>query len=113
MKSGYFVNVTFVNDSEMKELNNKYRKKDYPTDVLSFNVDEEILSSGEDMVSGEALNGAKVGMKVKYYMGDIVINIDQAKRQAEEAGVAFEEEISKLVAHGMLHLQGVHHEGDE
>lgn len=113
MKSGYFVDVAFVNDTEMQELNKKYRKKDYPTDVLSFNVDEEILSSDEDLASGKVLNVAETGVKAKYYLGYIVVNVDQAKRQAEEAGITFEEEISKLVAHGMLHLQGVHHEGDE
>ncbi len=101
MKSGYFVNVTFVNDDEMKELNSKFRKKDYTTDVLSFNVDEQIPGD------------PKLGVKEKYYLGDIVVNIDQAKRQALDAGITFEEEVSKLVAHGMLHLQGVHHEGDE
>jgi len=83
------VNVSFVGDAEMQKLNKKYRGKDKTTDVLSFNINEEL------------------------HLGDIVVNIDQAKRQAGEYKNTLEEEIAELVAHGMLHLQGVHHEHDE
>ena len=89
-----FVNVSFVDDSEMKKLNKKYRNKDYSTDVLSFNMDEK-MDDG------------------RFYLGDIVVNVEQAERQAGEFGNTLQEEISALIAHGMLHLQGVHHEGDE
>ena len=74
-------------------LNKKHREKDEATDVLSFNMDEE--HEGE------------------YYLGDIVVNKQQAERQAGEFGNTVEEEISELVAHGVLHLLGVHHDGDE
>ncbi|OGC49843.1 rRNA maturation RNase YbeY [candidate division WWE3 bacterium RIFCSPHIGHO2_01_FULL_40_23] len=93
MKKKSYVNVSFVGDLEMKRLNKKHRGKDYTTDVLSFNINEK-LEAG------------------KFYLGDIVINVDQAKRQAKEFGNTYEEEIAELVAHGMLHLQGVHHEDD-
>lgn len=83
------MNVSFVGDAEMQKLNKKYRGKDKTTDVLSFNINEEL------------------------HLGDIVVNIDQAKRQAGEYKNTLEEEIAELVAHGMLHLQGVHHEHDE
>ena len=89
MKENTFVNVSFVGDAEMQKLNKKYRGKDKTTDVLSFNINEEL------------------------HLGDIVVNIDQAKRQAGEYKNTLEEEIAELVAHGMLHLQGVHHEHDE
>lgn len=89
-----FVSVSFVGDEEIQRLNKEYRDKDTSTDVLSFNIDEE----NED---GE------------YYLGDIVVNVEQAKRQAKEYSNTAEEEISELVAHGMMHLMGVHHEGDE
>lgn len=94
MKNNAFVNISFVTDPEMKKLNKKHRGKDYATDVLSFNMDEK-LDDG------------------RYYLGDIVVNIEQAERQAKEYDNTVEEEISELVAHGMLHLQGVHHEGDD
>jgi len=89
-----FVTISFVGDSEMKKLNKKYRNKDYPTDVLSFDIDEK---TDDD----------------KFYLGDIAVNIEQAERQAGKFGNTLQEEVSALVAHGMLHLQGVHHKGDD
>lgn len=89
-----YISILFVGDSEIKKLNKKYRKKDYPTDVLSFNIDE----NREDGT---------------FYLGDVVVNRDQAKRQAGEYGNTLEEEISELAAHGVLHLLGVHHAGDD
>lgn len=94
IKSGTFVNVSFVSDSEMKKLNKKYRDKSYSTDVLSFEVKEKTEDG-------------------RFYLGDVVINVDAVGRQAKELGHTFEEEVAQLTAHGMLHLQGVHHEGDE
>ena len=89
-----FINVTFVGDNEMLELNKKWKNKDYPTDVLSFNINE-------DMEDG------------RFYLGDIVVNIDQAERQSSEYNNDLNHEISELVEHGVLHLLGVHHEHDE
>lgn len=89
-----FINVTLVNDSQMLDLNSKYKKKDYPTDVLSFNINEQMEDG-------------------KFYLGDVVVNIDQAKRQASEYGNDTKHEIAELVEHGVLHLLGVHHEHDE
>ena len=88
------ISISIVNDSEMKKLNKEYLDRDYPTDVLSFNIDE----------------GQEDGT---YYLGDVVVNRDQAKRQANEYGNSLEEEIGELIEHGILHLLGVHHEGDE
>lgn len=89
-----FINVTLVRDSQMLELNSKYKNKDYPTDVLSFNINEKM---------GDG----------KFYLGDIVVNIDQAERQSVEYGNDLKHEIAELVEHGVLHLLGVHHEHDE
>ena len=88
-----YISVSIVDDSEIKKLNKKYRKKDYPTDVLSFNINERREDGS-------------------FYLGDVIVNKDQAKRQAGEYGNSVEEEISELTAHGVLHLLGVHHEGD-
>jgi len=86
-----FVNITLTSDAEIKKLNKKYRQKDVPTDVLSFNVDETLPDG-------------------RFYLGDIVISRETAFRQAAASGHSLEQEISELVAHGMLHLQGIHHE---
>ncbi|MEN9389709.1 MAG: hypothetical protein RLY61_793 [Candidatus Parcubacteria bacterium] len=92
-KTNITVSISIADDKTIQELNKKYRAKDYATDVLSFNMDEE-------------LDG-------QYLLGDIVVNKDQAQRQAAQYGNTLEEEIAELVSHGMLHLLGVHHDGDE
>ncbi len=95
VKKNTRIQIYLVGDKEIQELNKKYRDADYPTDVLSFEMDET-------MPNGE------------YYLGDILINIDQAKRQMKTYGnndVRFE--IAQLAEHGVLHLLGIHHEGDE
>jgi probable rRNA maturation factor len=89
-----FINITLVKDEKMLELNSQYKKKDYPTDVLSFNINEKMEDG-------------------KFYLGDVVVNIDQAQRQAGEYGNTLQQEISELAGHGILHLLGVHHEHDE
>jgi probable rRNA maturation factor len=89
-----YISVTLSNDSTIKELNKKYLKKNSITDVLSFEINEK----------------QKDGT---LYLGDVVVNKDQAKRQARDYDNTVEEEISDLVAHGVLHLLGVHHENDD
>ena len=79
----------------MRELNKKYRGKDKSTDVLSFSMRE-----GETFPSNEKEN-----------LGDIVISLDYARRQAKEFEVSLEDEIRRLLVHGCLHLLGYEHEG--
>ena len=78
----------------MQELNKKHRGIDYPTDVLSFEISEKLP------------DGTRI-------MGDIVVDGDYARRQAKELGHSVEEEIAFLVAHGAMHLMGVHHDEDD
>ncbi len=94
LKKKTFISVSIVDDKEMKELNKKYLKRNYTTDVLSFETKER-QDSGE------------------MYLGDVVVNKEQARRQAKDYGNTYEEEISDLVGHGVLHLLGVHHEEKE
>ncbi|MBI2414814.1 rRNA maturation RNase YbeY [candidate division WWE3 bacterium] len=89
-----YISISITGDKKIKSLNKKYRNKDYSTDVLSFNID----TVNEDGV---------------YYLGDIIINKEQAARQAKDFGNSIEEEISDLAGHGVLHLLGVHHDGDD
>lgn len=83
--------VSIVDDKKMQLLNEKHRGIVHPTDVLSFELSEELP------------DGTKL-------MGDIVVDEDYAKKQAKELGHSVEEEIAFLVAHGTMHLMGVHHE---
>jgi len=86
-----YIEVSLVGNKEIKALNKKYLKKDCTTDVLSFNYNE-----GEDLGSD--------------FLGEIIISTDRAREQAPEYGNTYEQEVADLVAHGVLHLLGVHHE---
>lgn len=92
MGTDYEVSITFVDDIEIRELNNTYRGVDRHTDVLSFPIyDEE-----EDLPYTPLL-------------GDIVISVETAKRQSEDFGHTIEREIGYLTAHSMFHLLGYDH----
>ena len=91
-KSKDIMNIIFVNDKEIQEINKNYRDIDRVTDVISF-----------------ALNDEKDFLIKTEEIGDIFIDIDQAKRQAAEYGHSLEREIGFLSVHGYLHLHGYDH----
>lgn len=91
------VSVTFVNNDEIRRLNNEYRNIDKVTDVLSFPLGE----NGVYDFNNET--GA-------YMLGDIVISIQTALKQAKLYGHSLEREIGFLTVHSMLHLLGYNHE---
>ncbi len=93
------VSLVFVNDKKMKRLNLLYRGKDKTTDVLSF-----------PQVSLEIKKGIKNHQCSEILLGDIIINIHQAKRQADEQGIPLYREVTWLLIHGLLHLLGYDHE---
>lgn len=97
------VDMSFVSDEEIAELNRDYRHKNKPTDVLSFAQWEGDVSDAPFFVSpsGEALP-----------LGDLVISIETAQRQAIELGHSLSQEIEFLAAHGTLHLLGYDHTRD-
>lgn len=99
------VSVTFMNDEEIKIVNAEYRGKDSATDVISFAL--------EEMGEGEVAIVQQQGMPV--VLGDIVISVETAKRQASEYGHDLRREIGFLALHGFLHLLGYDHmtEADE
>ena len=87
------VGVTFVNDIDMTALNHQWRGIHAPTDVLSFAAHD-----------GEWL----VGLEEE--LGDLVIAVPTAQRQARDLGHPLSTEIAVLTAHGLLHLCGYDHE---
>ena len=87
------LSIALIGDAEMHALNRDYRAKDRPTDVLAF-----ALREGED---------AAVHPDV---LGDVVISLDTAARQAAARGHSPAEEVRILLAHGVLHLLGYDHE---
>lgn len=87
------VSVLLTDDEGIRELNAEYRGVDAPTDVLAFSQYE-----GEDeFVAGENL------------LGDVVISVETAARQAAEQGRELDAEVDMLLAHGLLHLLGYDH----
>lgn len=96
------VSLSFVSDEEIQEINKNFRDMDKATDVLSFpqidyDVDEVVMTNEK----GEIV------------LGDIIISVDTAKRQAEEYGHSLKREICFLTVHSMLHLLGYDHMTEE
>jgi probable rRNA maturation factor len=90
------LSLSLVDDDEMRGLNHHYRGRDRPTDVLSFSLVE-----GE----GAEFRGG--------LLGDVVIGIETAARQAASRHRALDAEVARLLVHGVLHLLGHDHERDD
>lgn len=103
------VSVSFVDDGEIARLNEGYRGRTGPTDVLSFECDGVDDDFDDDVLA--APDGALAN--VPYELGDVVIAVDVAKRQTREYGTTFQEEIELLLTHGLLHLCGYDHIEEE
>jgi len=97
MRGTYEVNVNFVDEEQIQNLNNQYRGKDMPTDVLSFPTG----TNGEYDIDKET--GAAM-------LGDIALSIPHVYRQAEQYGHDIRREFAYLTVHSMLHLLGYDHE---
>ena len=92
------VSVSFVSNSEIRSLNKQYRNKDSVTDVLSFPLTSDDGTQEIDSETGNVL------------LGDIVISIETAVKQASIYGHSLSREIGFLTVHSMLHLLGYDHE---
>ena len=96
------ISLVFIDDALSKKLNYEYRNKNMPTDVLSFTMknryDEPEIIGGPDE---------------ELLLGDIVISLETAKRQAEEYNHDLLREVAFLTIHGMLHILGYDHDTEE
>jgi probable rRNA maturation factor len=95
------VDITFTNNLKIRLLNNEYRKKDKPTDILSFPMYTRRQIGKLDPKDFSRRN--------KLILGDLVISLEKVSEQAMEYGHSFERELCYLVVHGMLHLMGYDH----
>lgn len=86
------LSLLLVSDAVMRQLNRDWRGADRPTDVLSFS-------------QSEGPGGAPPGL-----LGDVVISLDSARRQAAERAASLGSELDRLLIHGVLHLLGYDHE---
>ena len=85
------VSVLFCNDDFIRDLNKKYRNIDSPTDILSFG-------------QGKIINNSEM-----YVAGDIIISLNTLSLNAGKYNVSREEELKRLLIHGLLHLNGMEH----
>jgi len=91
------VSIAIIDDEAMRNLNRQFRKKNRTTDVLTFPADD---SDADPNAKGRPL-------------GDIVISIDQARRQATDQKHSLATEVRYLILHGVLHALGYDHETDD
>ncbi|NJL82825.1 MAG: rRNA maturation RNase YbeY [Chloroflexaceae bacterium] len=94
----YELSLRLTDDSEIQTLNGQYRGKDSPTDVLAFAALEVDLPQPPSVAETEPL-----------YLGDIIISVETAARQAEQHQHSLALELAWLAAHGYLHLLGWDH----
>ncbi len=87
--------LVYTDDDTIQSLNQEYRDEDRVTDVLAFPMGESDPESGF------------------YYLGDVVISLPQAERQASSAGHSLASELTLLTVHGVLHLLGHDHDDPE
>ena len=89
------LSIFFVGNRKMTTLNKKYLHREGTTDVLSFSLAEGKVPFPKDKV---------------LRLGDVVISYPQARKQAGQYNFLVDDEINKLVRHGILHLLGIHHD---
>ena len=89
--------IAFVSDKKIRELNKIFRDKNTVTDVLSFPYEPDQYDY----------------LETDNFLGDIVISLEQAEKQAIENDLTFEFEVKQLILHGILHLCGYDHATDD
>ena len=97
-KDKWEVSILFTGDAFIQKLNKEYRGKDEPTDVLSF-----------AQVDNKEAFPSKGG---RFYAGDIVISMETLAKNADYFGITMNEELKRLLVHGILHLSGMDHENN-
>jgi len=92
-RENWELSILLCGDKTITELNTQYRNKNEPTDILSFNLGSQINN----------------GSEIVYLPGDIVISLDTLHENAKYFKTSEDEELRRLVIHGILHLDGMDH----
>lgn len=100
------LSVAITNDGEIRELNKVFRHRDKATDVLAFAMREG------QAVGTTAPPGGRRAKKRAELLGDVVVSVETARRQAKEHRRKLDAEMCMLLAHGLLHLVGYDHQTD-
>ena len=93
-----FFDIVFMNNEEIHKVNREYRKKDSPTDVITFAMFADSPEEERYIFDGEV------------HLGEIMVSLDKIEEQAKENNVTFDEELHYIIAHGVLHLLGFDHQ---
>lgn len=88
--------IVFVSDKLIRDLNRRFRGKDYATDVLSFRLEAEAFELAKQTD-----------------LGEVIISVERAIEQAKQNSLSFSGEVKQLILHGLLHLAGYDHETDD
>jgi probable rRNA maturation factor len=104
---GAELSLLLVSDAVMHELNRRWLGRDRPTDVLAF---PQAAGARRRTRAGRR---ARAAAPADGLLGDVVISVDTARRQAAELGHSLHAEAERLLAHGLLHLLGYDHERSE
>lgn len=94
----YEIGLRLTDDLQIQELNAQYRQQNKPTDVLAFAALEVDFPQSKEMLAS-----------VPLYLGDIIVSVDTAQRQAQQQEHSLPTELAWLAAHGLLHLLGWDH----
>ena len=103
------VTVLLSDDNRLRELNLQFNSEDSVTDVLSFND----VDGWHNGTPPPELDDGFIAPGEKPRLGEIVISVEQTRRQAEERSVPFDRELAMLTVHGVLHLLGYDHADPE
>ena len=89
------IGYIFCNDEKILEVNRQYLQHDYYTDIITFDYsDDELLTGKKDTISG-----------------DLFISLDTVRSNAEQQGTTYDEELHRVIIHGILHLCGINDKG--
>lgn len=97
-EDGSSFSLTLVDDATIRDLNRAHRGKDKATDVLSFPIE------------GPSSTLETRALEPEHLLGDVVISIDTARRQADDYDAPLQDELYRLLIHGLLHVLGHDHE---
>ena len=95
-KTEHNATIVLLSDAAIRKLNRKFRGKNYPTDVLSFPAVAEPFETGD-----------------RDNLGEVIISVERAAGQAKQNRLSLDEEVKRLILHGLLHLSGYDHETDD
>ncbi|MDM8525171.1 rRNA maturation RNase YbeY [Desulfococcaceae bacterium HSG8] len=99
------LSVLIVNDSRIEELNREYLNRQGPTNVIAFPMYDDTDAGPGFRTPGDC--------HIPRLLGDVVISVDTARKEGEQAGVSTERRLIQLLVHGILHLVGYDHESTE